>query len=240
MSDSGFDRYSASYDELLRDPLRDFFTKRDSEAFYRRKRDVFRRYFRRRNVDTRTWRHLDVGCGRGELLALLRDDFAHVTGCDPSAGMLGSATASEARLQEHPTKLPCGDGEFDFVSAVCVYHHVPLRNRLDLTREISRVLKPGGVFAMVEHNPWNPVTRLIVSRTPVDGDAVLLTASEARGRMRAAGFHRQSTGYFLYLPESFYQHARFAERSLAKVPLGGQYVVFGVKPAAGPGSRTSV
>jgi SAM-dependent methyltransferase len=191
---------------------------------------VFRRYFRRRNIDTGTWRYLDVGCGRGELLALLRDDFAHVAGCDPSAGMLGSASGVETRVQEHLTKLPYGDGEFDFISTVCVYHHVPLQDRQDLTRDIARVLKPGGVFAMVEHNPWNPVTRLIVGRTPVDGDAALLTAGEARNRMRSAGLRRQGTAYFLYLPESFYKHAGAVERSLAKVPLGGQYVVFGIKP----------
>jgi hypothetical protein len=44
-------------------------------------------------------------------------------------------------------------------------------------KEIQRVLRPGGVFSLIEHNPLNPVTRLIVSRTPVDGNAKLLTAS---------------------------------------------------------------
>ncbi len=144
------------------------------QFFHLRKRDLVRQYFNARGVDTRGLRYLDVGCGKGELLSLLRDDFQQVAGCDPSPGMLSSSQGVETRVQEDLGKIPFADAAFDFVTAVCVYHHVPPSSRLTLTREAYRVLRPQGVFAIIEHNPYNPVTRLIVSRTPVDTDALLL------------------------------------------------------------------
>src|ERR1019366_8393739 len=190
------------------------------QFFHLRKRDLIREYFRTRSVDTRGLRYLDIGCGKGELLSLLRDDFHQVAGCDPSPGMLSSSQGMETRVQEDSGKIPFGDAAFDFVTAVCVYHHVPPSSRLALTREAYRVLRPGGVFAILEHNLYNPVTRLIVSRTPVDAGAVLLKASEARQLMLSAKLRVDGPYYFLYFPMRIYQRGgRLAERLLTKVPL---------------------
>ena len=110
-----------------------------------RKRDLIRQYFRGRQVDTRGLHYLDLGCGKGELASLLHDDFTRVAGCDPSPGMLSFAQGIDARVQQDPAAIPFDAQEFDFITAVCVYHHVPPPARLALTKEISRVLKPGGV-----------------------------------------------------------------------------------------------
>ncbi len=225
-----FDRYATSYEALLKDPIRDRFGGEGSRFFHERKRDLIRDYFRRHRMATRTMRYLDVGCGKGELAQLLRDDFAKVAGCDPSPGMLGAAEGIEVRVQSELNKIPYEDQEFDFVSAVCVYHHVPHSARLALSQEINRVLRPGGVFAIIEHNPYNPATRLIVSRTPVDADAVLLSRRESSEVMRAVGFSRQEHQYFLFLPQFIYRHSGdVLERGLRRIPLGGQYAVFGCR-----------
>jgi len=200
MSRTEFDRYSATYEELLKDPIRDRFAGARSEFFHIRKRDLIRDYFRRCSVDTRQLEYLDIGCGKGELISLLREDFAHVAGCDPSPGMLGSAKDVDTRVQDDPGKIPFDAEEFDFVSAVCVYHHVLPEARLALTREIHRVLRPGGILGIVEHNPYNPVTRLIVSRTPVDADAILLKSAESLHWMSQAGFTIDALKYFLFFP----------------------------------------
>jgi SAM-dependent methyltransferase len=220
---------SQSYEELLRDPIRDRFTGQDSGYFHRRKADLIRRFFRRRGVNTSDLRYLDVGCGKGELLGLLQSDFRQVAGCDVSEAMLRQATGVETRIQSDSLQIPFGDAEFDLVTAVCVYHHVPAADRPALTSEIGRILRPGGVFCMIEHNPFNPVTRRIVGRTSVDADAILLPASEAQRLAAAAGFTPLEQDYFLYLPRAFYRYLGRVEALLSKVPLGGQYALFSAK-----------
>jgi SAM-dependent methyltransferase len=229
MRPTRFDELSASYDDLLRDPLRDRFGGQDCAFFHRRKSELIRRFFRRRIMDTSGLHHLDVGCGKGELLNLLRPYFTHSAGCDVSADMMRDITGIETRVQTDPLKVPFEDGVFDLVTAVCVYHHVPVADREALTREIRRVLKPGGIFCMIEHNPRNPVTRLIVSRTPVDADAILLPASEARELITGAGMLPVEQAYFLYFPQMLYRYLGRMEGSLAKVPFGGQYAVYSSK-----------
>jgi SAM-dependent methyltransferase len=227
MSQREFDKFSQSYEELLKDPVRDAFTVGNSEFFHVRKYDLIRAYLRRRGLDGKKLSYLDVGCGKGELASMLSSEFGRVAGCDPSTGMLRTIDGFETREQQAPDRIPFGDREFDLVTAVCVYHHVPPGLRGSLTREVSRVLKPGGVFCIIEHNPYNPATRLIVNRTPVDADAILLRARETRAALRDAGFAIDEQRYFLYLPEPLYKHLGWGEDFLSWLPLGGQYAVFG-------------
>jgi SAM-dependent methyltransferase len=222
-----FDQFSQSYEDLLHDPIRDRFTGACSEFFHIRKRDLIRDYFKKLKTDSRQLSYLDLGCGKGELATLLLSDFADVTGCDPSPGMLKTTQGISTRVQEDPGKIPFENERFHFVTAVCVYHHVPVQARLNLTREVRRVLKPGGAFCIIEHNPFNPVTRLIVSRTPVDADAVLLRALETRRLLEGAGFKVEEPRFFLYLPERLYGLMGILERALVRFPMGGQYAVFG-------------
>jgi SAM-dependent methyltransferase len=231
MSKPEFDNYAATYEELLKDPIRDGFAGNPA-FFHQRKRDLIRDYFHRAAIDTRRLSYLDVGCGKGELLSLLAADFARVAGCDPSGGMLEAVEGVNVRVQPDLNRIPFDDAQFDFVTAVCVYHHVPVAARAALTREVRRVLKPGGIFAIIEHNPFNPATRLIVKRTPVDADAILLYPGETQSLLRTAGLPVGETSYFLYLPEGIYRLAGAVESVLRHVPLGGQYAVFGRRESA--------
>lgn len=228
---SEFDVLSADYEELLRDPVRDRFMGGTAGFFHLRKRDLIRDYFRRRGISSPNLRYLDLGCGRGDLLSLLRADFGEVAGCDPSEGMLDFARSKlpgvELRVQHESGRIPFEDGQFDFVTAVCVYHHVAPRLRDCLTAEVRRILKPGGIFAIVEHNPFNPVTRRIVRRTPVDADAILLGSAEARALLWCQRFIIDDLRYFLYLPQPLYSRAAWVEPLLHRAPLGGQYAAFG-------------
>ena len=219
-----FDRYAAEYDELLRDPIRDGFSG-GARFFHERKWDLIQEFFNRRKRDTTRLRWLDVGCGKGELLALGASRFERVVGCDPAREMSAGAQV-ETVYQPDAARLPFAAGEFDFVTAVCVFHHVERASRAPLVAEMARVLRPGGVACMMEHNPWNPVTRLIVSRTPVDADALLLSSREAARLLRQARLDVLEKRYFLYLPAKLYHAAGGIENALAKVPAGGQYAVF--------------
>lgn len=79
---------------------------------------------------------------------------------------------------------------------------------------------------MIEHNPLNPVTQIIVRRCPVDSDAELLTASTASRLMRSADLEILETAYFLYFPERVFNRIGWIERYLGKLPAGGQFAMF--------------
>jgi len=217
-----FDSYARNYAELIRDPLREKFTASD-RFFAERKIQVIQRFYKMRGVDTRQLAWLDVGCGQGDLLRVGKSHFAAAAGTDPSAKMLEACSDLEVRQQPSPGRLPFDDQSFDFITAVCVYHHVPEDQRLAFTKEILRLLKPRGIFCLIEHNPLNPVTKLIVSRTPVDADAQLLSAREARNLLSSAGCGILDTQYFLFLPERIHKYLGRLEDRLGRIPLGGQY-----------------
>jgi SAM-dependent methyltransferase len=223
-----FDRFGQNYKELLRDPTLDGFVQ-SGEFYHRRKWTLIAEFLARRAIGTRRQAWLDVGCGKGELVRLGRSHFGEVAGCDPSREMTRDFGEVEVRLQEGPTALPFPDASFDFATAVCVYHHVAEPNRVLLTREIRRILRPGGIFCMIEHNPLNPVTRMIVNRCPIDVDAHLLSARLARSYAEKAGLRHMESQYFLYLPERLFDKFGGLERIVKRLPLGGQYAMFAAK-----------
>jgi SAM-dependent methyltransferase len=222
---TGFDDFAGNYAELIKDPIRDAFTA-SSDFFFERKIQVVRAFFRNAGIQPESLDWLDIGCGQGDMLRAGLPFFKSAAGCDPSEGMLECCAGLNVRTQESLDKLPFDDAAFDFVTAVCVYHHVPYEDRLRLTKEALRVLKPGGTFCIIEHNPWNVATRIIVSRTPVDADAKLLSPPETRRLLSQAGTRILGTRYFLLFPQKVYSHLSSIEGALQGVPLGGQYAVF--------------
>ena len=231
MKEREFDDYASDYDALLDDPIRRRFA-RDNAFFVQRKVDVILDLLRRAGRAPRTLRWLDVGCGRGELLKAGATHFQDVRGCDVSTAMLEHAAPVPVVLQREIAKLPFGDREFDLVTAVCVLHHVEPDARAALLAEMRRVLTAGGLLLVIEHNPLNPATRLIVSRTPVDRDAQLLSARALRRLLCDGRVVPLASVYFLFLPAAVYRRCGVVERLLSRLPLGGQYGVLGrVSPA---------
>jgi SAM-dependent methyltransferase len=223
-----FDQYAHDYEAMQKDPLRHSFSN-DGSFFYERKWRLIRAFFESAGRDHRSMSWLDIGCGKGELLRLGRNEFASISGCDVSEAMLKLCPDIPSRPMTDPASLPFPDESFDFLTAVCVYHHVGREQRAALTREAARVLRPDGIFAVIEHNPLNPATRLIVGRLPMDRNAILLSGGETRHLLYDAGLRSMDTTYFLYLPEGVYRSFPAIETALKRVPLGGQYAVFGEK-----------
>lgn len=228
--DQEFDRLAPEYKELLDDSVREYFAP-GSEFFLTRKIDMLLEFAACERVDTRQATWLDVGCGKGDLLRAAQPHFARALGCDVSLGMIAECRDLEVVHQADPLRLPFEDRSVDWATAVCIFHHITPPERAPLIADIYRVLRPGGVFAIIEHNPFNPAVQLIVRRTPVDENAQLLTARTARRLIQEASLQAVATRYFLYVPQRIYGWAAPVERALDRVPLGGQYVVFGRKPA---------
>lgn len=225
-----FEKYAPTYDELLDDPARNRFT-RDPLHFHWRKWIVIERLLSKRGLTPQEMTWLDVGCGRGDLLELAGGRFYRAIGCDPSIGMLPSNSSFSVFEQPSLTELPFNDRSIDFVTVVCVMHHVPEHHRQHLMNDIQRVLRPGGLCCVVEHNPWNPVTRAIVRRCPIDVDARLQSAREIKRLVERSGFRCVHLEYLLYLPEAAFHKFCSFEGLFSKSPFGGQYALFAQAPA---------
>jgi SAM-dependent methyltransferase len=225
---SEFDQFADQYAELLDDPLRRMFAAGTS-FFHRRKIEILQRAIRARRLEPAKMTWIDVGCGQGELLKLGSPVFGAVAGCDVSREMLAHCEGLSVRHQPDFTRIPFEDASADLITAVCIFHHVEEQDRLPLMLDIVRVLKPGGAFAMIEHNPWNPATQWIVRRSPVDENAHLLFPGKSRRLLRRAALEITAQEYFLYFPEKLYGRLAAVEAGLRKLPLGGQYLVMGEK-----------
>ncbi len=97
-------------------------------------------------------RALDLGCGWGRVLKPVTDRGVQVIGFDISEKMLGRASAHLSKHGHRPilvrgdgTLLPFKDNSFDMVYSLLVLQHLSKENGLLVLREISRVLKPGGI-----------------------------------------------------------------------------------------------
>ena len=180
-------------------------------------------------------RILDYGCGAATLLRLMAEVGvrASLTGCDVSIGMLEEAghrwperlrSAKPAlRLQRGP-QTPFHDGEFNLVVVSAVLHHVPPGDRPPVYAELRRVTQAGRHVVVFEHNPLNPMTRFVVSRTPIDRDAALLQSVEVAHGLAVAGATDVHTRYLMFTPPRM-RAFDFLEAALSWLPMGAQYVV---------------
>jgi len=177
---------------------------------------------------------LDVGCGTGRLHDFLEGRVGRVSGTDVSSSSLDRAAREhpEADYREFDgRRLPFNDSSHDLSFAVNVFHHVPPHDRQALANEMVRVTRPDGVVAILEHNPFNPLTRLSVLRCEFDADAVLLTAGESRRLVRDAGAVEVESRYITFLPVAPRRAVR-VDRALGWLPAGAQYIAFGRAPAS--------
>jgi SAM-dependent methyltransferase len=182
----------------------------------------------RRCIDkTRLERVLDYGCGTGSTSPLLQEVLGarSVVGVDTSQEEIALAKHNSGNGLSFATIdefKPQGDVDVAYCNGV--FHHVPLDRRAEAIQYVRESLRPGGLFALWENNPWNPGTRLVMSRIPFDRDAILVSAREARRLARAGGFEVLST-HFLFVFPKVLGALRKLEGSLASLPLGAQYQV---------------
>ena len=224
-----FDAYRSTYETVVQDSIA--FSGLKHERFVQAKVALIDELFRIHFGEARP-ALLDVGCGVGVMHDLLRPLVTTLSGADLSAGALERARSDHPGIDyrvQGSDRLPWPDDAFDAILAVCVLHHVPPSERDALLREMRRVVRPGGLTIVIEHNPWNPLTRLAVARCSFDHDAVLLDAREGRALLSRNGFDVVESRHFLLSPWRDFV-SRTAELGLRSLPLGAQYAATGRKP----------
>ena len=220
-----FDRYGETYQDAVDEAIS--FAGREHDFYVEAKARRLVELARRRLGPGRA-AALDVGCGVGLVDRHVSSSF-ELQGVDVSPAMVERAREANPEVEyavSEQQRLPHPDRRFDLAFAVCVLHHVERADRLPLLREMARVVRPGGLVAVFEHNPWNPLTRRVVRDCAFDEDVELLPRRELASLFRTADLEDVTGEYLLFFP---WRGRLFeaAERPLAGLPLGAQYVVAG-------------
>jgi SAM-dependent methyltransferase len=170
---------------------------------------------------------LDFGSGIGNSIPYFRKYFpgSNLICADVSSRSIEVAqtrfpgTESYIKIGE---KVPLADGSQDIVFSACVFHHIPHVEHQKWLLELARVTKPGGILAIYEHNPLNPLTVRAVNTCPLDVNAHLIPASTMRKRAITGGWQRGEVAYKVFFPSKLSAFRNLEDR-LEWLPLGAQY-----------------
>lgn len=222
---SEFDEYSHNYKDLVNDSVN--FSGLTVDFFTQGKADFFNHLLKDKKKHT----ILDVGCGVGDLHPFLAQKQRKIVGVDVSSESIKIANdthQSNTYSVYDGQTLPFDDNTFDAVLTVCVMHHVPPSQWNSFIGEMIRVTKKGGMVAVFEHNPFNPLTRIAVNRCPFDKDAVLLKAKQVEGMFLSTKQIKPTSSYIFFTP---FKHNFFKklDNLLSWLPLGAQYCTYGQK-----------
>ena len=223
---SEFDGFADKYDQALQKGLD--LSGEQKDFFAQGRVNILARLLGTRPLS----RILDYGCGTGSATPYLLSlpGISSLTGVDISDKSLDRARATwqQPHAEFHNLSTISQLGSFDLAFCNGVFHHIPLSERAAAFRQIYHALKPNGLFAFWENNPWNPGTRWVMSRIPFDRDAIMLWPWGARRLLSQAGFEIVLTHFAFIFPKPL-GFLRFAEWPLRHLPFGAQYMLLARK-----------
>ena len=111
------------------------------------------------NSDTQV---LDLCCGSGQTTQFLVKLSQNVTGLDASPEVFATGAAKmspeASYVEAFAEEMPFADNLFDMVHTSIALHEMQPQQLRKIINEVYRVLKPGGVFTLVDfHTPTNPI-----------------------------------------------------------------------------------
>ncbi len=105
-------------------------------------------------------RVLEVACGTGAQAVRLRRIDSEYTGVDLSADMLSRARRKNVNCHAADgSDLPYNGGEFDAATISLALHEMDPEMRNSVMRELTRVLRPGGLLIVADYTFPAPGTR---------------------------------------------------------------------------------
>jgi SAM-dependent methyltransferase len=178
-------------------------------------------------------RVVDFGCGSGANTALLTGRGAHVWGFDISQDLLKLATRrlvlsgrgeSATFMSASAHDLPFPDNSIDVVFGMAILHHLDL----DLvSKEVRRVLKPGGRAIFKEPVRNSPAIRFLRSLIPyhapdlspyerplTDGELRRFATGFSQCSMRAFGLPHVQVGQVLPIAKRYWRTWHAWDRAL--------------------------
>jgi SAM-dependent methyltransferase len=184
--------------------------------------------------------YLDFGCGNGRMLKsllvseaakpLVEQDRLRLFGFDTSVESINEAKSlmgdERVCLVSDLNSLP-GEVRFDFVISCHVFHHIPPAERAETVAALANRMKPSSRLVIWEHNPFNPITRMLVKMCPFDDDARLLTLNATKNLFGKNAFRCLEHAYVNVFPPRWLRlnAAAATEVKLSGLPIGAQYWV---------------
>lgn len=142
------DAFYASFDEQFR----------GSRAEIGERLKVYLPLIRKNRIGSAELPILDVGCGRGEWLELLKQEDLRAVGVDSNRIHVGQCLergldVAESDLMEYIGGLP--DASLGAVTGFHIVEHLSIETLLEFLGEAVRVIKSGGVVIFETPNPQN-------------------------------------------------------------------------------------
>ncbi|AFY40786.1 class I SAM-dependent methyltransferase [Nostoc sp. PCC 7107] len=104
---------------------------------------------------------LDLCCGSGQSTQFLVKSSQNVTGLDASPKSLQRAKQNvpeASYIEAFAENMPFANNSFDVVHTSAALHEMEPEQLRQILQEVYRILKPGGVFTLVDfHAPNNPI-----------------------------------------------------------------------------------
>jgi SAM-dependent methyltransferase len=219
-----FDETAVEYDKIIRENIGHF---GNDISYYPEHKAIIAS----QTIDIHLGKILEFGCGTGRNIPYLKQYFpeTEIYGYDLSKASLDIAKKNNAEIQFLTEKeIVQFRGFFDFILIANVFHHIPLRFRFENMSLILSLLKDRGEIIVVEHNPFNPVTRQAVNTCPLDINVELIKPVNMRALLSEAGFQIIQMEYTLFFPAAL-KKLQKAEKYISFLPLGGQYFIHAKK-----------
>ncbi|GLH77632.1 SAM-dependent methyltransferase [Bradyrhizobium sp. SSBR45G] len=230
MDKAEFDRFADAYDAQHRSNVA--VTGEGPEYFAEYKIRLLRKIVDRSQLEVS--QICDFGAGIGNSIPFFRRYFpdAALTSSDVSERSLALARqrhpGSGESLLIETDRIPSDSNRFDVVFSACVFHHIAHDEHVGWLRELHRITRPGGLIAVFEHNPLNPLTVRAVNTCPFDENAELIFPRTLTRRLQASGWSSPHIQYSLFFPRAL-ARLRPLEDVLRWLPLGAQYVALARK-----------
>jgi 2-polyprenyl-3-methyl-5-hydroxy-6-metoxy-1,4-benzoquinol methylase len=219
-----FDQFAKQYKDLQNRNIKlsgedwDYFLKNKAEFVRRQAGEGFK------------GRTLDYGCGIGALSQELQAALPESTidGYDISAESVKLVPSDVSSRGLFTHNLEEISTVYDLVVVSGVFHHVVPEKRKGIALEITSRLKSGGKAVVFEHNPINPLTRLVVSQCEFDEDAILVYPADLTRILAGEGLENISRDYLVFFPKII-SWLRPLEPGLRWCPMGATYALVGGK-----------
>ena len=147
-TDHTLDAFYASFDEQFRGTREEI----------KERLKVYLPLIRQQGIGSAEMPILDVGCGRGEWLELLKEQQLRGVGVDSNRVLVGQCAERGLEVVEEDLISYLNhlkDASFGAVTGFHIVEHLPIETLIQFLNQTVRVLKPGGAVIFETPNPQN-------------------------------------------------------------------------------------